>query len=94
VCALGRAAAWGASRRGLLSPGERKNGWQIAAVHGDDTPDGVPQLLGRAVGDAEAGRDAWRCDGLEPLGTPQGGGVIDETGLLHKGRHAAGGARP
>ena len=24
--------------RGVLSPGERQNGWPLAAVHGDDTP--------------------------------------------------------
>jgi len=32
-----RRRAW-ASIRGLLSPGERKNGWQLAAVQGDATP--------------------------------------------------------
>jgi len=31
----------GAYLRGLLSPVERKNGWQIAEVNGDDTPYGV-----------------------------------------------------
>jgi len=28
----------GAYLRGLRSPVERKNGWQLAAVNGDDTP--------------------------------------------------------
>jgi hypothetical protein len=28
----------GAYLRGLLSPVERKNGWQLAEVNGDDTP--------------------------------------------------------
>jgi hypothetical protein len=38
-----RAARWhaGASLRGLLSPGERKNGWQIAASNGEPTPYGA-----------------------------------------------------
>jgi SRSO17 transposase len=83
----------GAYLRGLLSPVERKNGWQIAEVNGDDTPYGVQPLLGRAVWDAEAVRDDVRCYVMEHLGTPQGVVVIDETGFLQKGRHAAGVAR-
>ena len=31
--------------RGLLSPVERKNGWQLAERAGDATPDGVQRLL-------------------------------------------------
>ena len=83
----------GAYLRGLLSPGERKNGWQIAEVTGDDTPYGVQHLLGRAVWEAEAVRDDVRGSILEHLGTPQGVVVLDETGLLKKGLHAAGVAR-
>ena len=49
--------------------------------------------MGRAVWDAEAVRDDWRCYVLEHLGTPQGVMVIDETGFLKKGRHLAGVAR-
>src|SRR5262244_3720548 len=51
----------GAYLRGLLSPVERKNGWQIAEANGDDTPYGVQHLLGRAVWDAEAVRDDLRA---------------------------------
>jgi SRSO17 transposase len=83
----------GAYLRGLLSPVERQNGWQIAEVHGDDTPYGVQHLLGRAVWAAEAVRDDLRGDVMEHLGTPQGVVVIDETGFLKKGRHSAGVAR-
>jgi SRSO17 transposase len=83
----------GAYLRGLLSPVERKNGWQIAEVNGDDTPYGVQHLLGRAVWDAEAVRDDLCCYVMEHLGTPQGVVVIDETGFLKKGRHSAGVAR-
>jgi len=50
----------GASLRGLRSPGERKNGWQIAAINGETTPYGVQHLLGRAQGDADALRDDLR----------------------------------
>jgi hypothetical protein len=38
----------------LLSPVERKNGWQLAEVHGETTPYGVQHLWGRAIWDAEA----------------------------------------
>ena len=38
-----RRRAW-AYLRGLLSPVERKNGWQVAEVHGDPTPYGVQHL--------------------------------------------------
>jgi len=83
----------GAYLRGLLSPVERKNGWQLAEVNGDDTPYGVQHLLGRAVWNAEAVRDDLRGYLMEHLGTPQGVMVIDETGFLNKGRHSAGVAR-
>lgn len=38
-----RRRAW-AYLRGFLSPVERKNGWQVAEVHGDTTPYGVQHL--------------------------------------------------
>jgi hypothetical protein len=72
---------------------ERKNGWQLAEVNGDDTPYGVQHLLGRAVWDAEAVRDDVRGYGLEHLSTPEGVMVINETGFLKKGDHSAGVAR-
>lgn len=83
----------GAYLRGLLSPVERKNGWQLAEVNGDDTPYGVQHLLGRAQWDAEAVRDDLRGYVMAHLGDPQGVLVIDETGFLKKGRHSAGVAR-
>jgi SRSO17 transposase len=79
--------------RGLLSPVERKNGWQLAEINGDSTPYGVQHLLGRARWDAEAVRDDLRPYVIEHLGTPQGVLVIDETGFLKKGRASAGVAR-
>lgn len=94
-----RFARWDARRRmgaylrGLLSPVERKNGWQLAEVNGDDTPYGVQHLLGRAAWDPEAVRDDLWLYVLEHLGDPQGVLVIDETGFLKKGRHSAGVAR-
>jgi SRSO17 transposase len=83
----------GAYLRGLLSPAERKNGWQLAEVNGDDTPYGLQHLLGRAVWDAEAVRDDLCTYVIEHLGDPHGVMVIDETGFLKKGRHSAGVAR-
>jgi len=83
----------GAYLRGLLSPVERKNGWQLAEVNGDDTPYGVQPLLGRAQWDAEAVRDDLRDYVMEHLGDAHGVLVIDETGFLKKGRHSVGVAR-
>lgn len=77
----------------MLSPVERKNGWQMAEVNGDVTPYGVQPLLGRAQWDADAVRDALRLYLLAHRGDPQAVLVIDETGFLKKGKQSAGGAR-
>ena len=87
-----RRRAWAYSR-GLLSPVERKNGWQLAEVNGDATPYGVQHLLGRARWDDEAVRDDLRAYWVEHLGEPQAVLVIDETGFLKKGQQSAGVAR-
>jgi SRSO17 transposase len=42
---------------GLLSPVERKNGWQLAEEAGDETPYATQHLLGRAVWSADEVRD-------------------------------------
>src|SRR4051794_41829854 len=41
--------------RGLLSPVERKNGWQLAELAGGAAPGGLQQLLGRGGRGAGAG---------------------------------------
>lgn len=87
-----RHRAW-AYIRGLLSPVERKNGWQLAEVNGDATPYGMQHLLGRAKWDAAAVRDDLRTYLVEHLGESQAVLVIDETGFLKKGPHSAGVAR-
>jgi SRSO17 transposase len=84
--------AW-ASIRGLLSPVERKNGWQLAEVNGDATPYGLQHLLGRARWDADAVRDALRAYLVKSIGDPQAVLVLDETGFLKKGQQSAGVAR-
>src|SRR5712691_2196090 len=65
-----RRRAW-ASLRGLLSPVERKNGWQVAEVNGDTTPYGDQHLLGRAQWKADEVRDDLRAYVVEHLGDPQ-----------------------
>jgi SRSO17 transposase len=76
--------------RGLLSPLERKSGWQLAEAAGDATPDGVQEFLSRVCWDAEAVRDDLRRYVVEPLGDPAAVLVLDETGFLKKGDKSAG----
>jgi SRSO17 transposase len=76
--------------KGLLSPVERKNSWQLAEVVGDPTPYAFQHLLGRARWDADAVRDDLRDYVLEHLGDPRGVLVIDETGFVKKGDYSAG----
>jgi SRSO17 transposase len=79
--------------RGLLSPAERKNSWQLAEVSGAATPYGFQHLLGRADWQADAVRDELRTYVIQHLGEPHGVLVIDETGFLKKGHRSAGVAR-
>jgi SRSO17 transposase len=74
---------------GLLSPVERKNGWQLAehaAEHASEPrPYGMQRLLVGAKWDAEAVRDDLRAYVMEHLGDPRAVLVIDETGFLKQG---------
>jgi len=70
--------------RGLLSPVERKNGWQIAEVVGDATPYGMQHVLGRARWDAEEVRKALHTYVVESLGDPHAVLVIDATGFSNR----------
>jgi SRSO17 transposase len=76
--------------RGLLAPIERKNGWQLAEVAGDATPDGVQEFLSRVQWDADAVRDDLQAYVHEHLGDPSAVLVLDETGFLKKGEKSAG----
>ena len=76
--------------RGLLSPIERKNGWQLAEEAGDETPYATQHLLGRAVWSADEVRDDLRDYVVKHLGDEDGVLVIDETGFLKKGTKSAG----
>jgi SRSO17 transposase len=76
--------------KGLLSPVERKNGWQLAEYAGDRTPDGVQRLLATYDWDADLVRDDLRSYVLEHLGEADGVLVVDETGFIKKGVKSVG----
>jgi SRSO17 transposase len=76
--------------RGLLSPVERKNGWQLAEQAGERTPDGMQRLLATAAWDADAVRDDLRAYVAEHLGDAEAVLVVDETGFLKKGDKSVG----
>ncbi len=76
--------------RGLLASVERKNGWQLAEVVGDETPDRMQRLLYQDQWDADAARDVLQELVKETLGEEEGIGVVDETGFLKKGIHSVG----
>ncbi len=75
---------------GLLSPVERKNGWQVAEQAGDRTPYALQHLLGRAQWDADAVRDDLQTYVRAHLADPEAILIIDETSFLKKGTHSVG----
>ena len=76
--------------RALISPIERKNGWQIAEHIGNATPDGVQRLLATAHWDADKVRDDLQTCVVEHLGHPDAVLIIDETGFLKQGTTSVG----
>lgn len=76
--------------QGLLSPIERKNGWQLAEEAGESTPYAMQYLLDRAAWDAEQLRDVVRAYVKEAIEDASGILVIDETGFLKKGIKSVG----
>src|SRR5919199_348252 len=76
--------------RGLLSPVERKNSWQLAEVIGAANPYGFQHLLGRAAWDADKVRDELHSYIADYFSDNDAVVVIDETGFLKKGRRSAG----
>jgi SRSO17 transposase len=75
---------------GLLSPIERKNGWQLAEQAGEERPYGMQRLLAGAKWDADAVRDDLRAYVLQHLSDPRAVLVIDETGFLKQGTKSVG----
>jgi SRSO17 transposase len=76
--------------RALLSPIERKNGWQLAEAGGDQRPDATQRLLYLAQWEADAARDRLQAFVIETFGDAEGIGVVDETGFIKKGDKSAG----
>lgn len=76
--------------RGLLSPIERKNGWQLAEQAGETTPDGMQRLLAAAKWDADAVRNDLRAYVVEQLADADAVLVVDETGFIKKGTKSVG----
>jgi SRSO17 transposase len=76
--------------RALLAPVERKNGWQLAEVGGDERPDAMQRLLYLAQWEADAARDRLQHFIVEVFGDAEGIGVVDETGFIKKGDKSAG----
>ncbi len=75
---------------GLLSNSERKNGWHLAELAGETTPDGMQRLLSTAQWDAEEVRDDLVAYVLEHLGDPRAVLVVDETSFVKQGTKSVG----
>jgi SRSO17 transposase len=76
--------------KGLLSPIERKNGWQLAEEAGYSTPYAMQYLLDRAVWESDQVRDELQAYVREVIGNANGVYVLDETGFLKKGKKSVG----
>lgn len=75
---------------GLLAGLPRVNCWTIAEHAGETSPDGMQNLLSRAVWDAEAVRDDLRTFVVDHVADPAAVLVVDETGDVKKGVHTVG----
>jgi SRSO17 transposase len=75
---------------GLLSTTERKNGWQLAELAGETTPDGMQRLLSTAQWDAEAVRDDLYAYVLAHLQDREAVLVVDETSFVKQGTKSVG----
>ncbi len=76
--------------RALLSPLDRKNGWQIAEHAGDAGPEQMQRFVRTASWDEHGVRDDLRQYVGEHLSDPSGVLIVDETGFLKKGEKSAG----
>lgn len=75
---------------GLLSPIERKNGWQMAEAVGEATPYSIQQFVYRGQYSADKLRDHLRDYVSEKLGDEEGVLIPDETGFLKQGKMSCG----
>ena len=76
--------------RGLMASVRRKNGWQVAEVIGDRTPDATQRLLYQARWSADTARDRLLQYVIEVFGEEDGIAVVDETGFIKRGKRSAG----
>ena len=76
--------------RGLLSPVERKNGWQMSESFGAKTPYLLQQFLYRGRFSADELRNKLRNYVNKKLGESDGVLVVDETGFLKQGKKSCG----
>jgi SRSO17 transposase len=76
--------------QGLLSPIERKNGWQLAEAAGEANPYGYQELLSRALWDPDEVRDDVLDLVRAKLADPAAVVMIDETGFVKKGTKSVG----
>ena len=79
--------------KGLLSPAERKNGWQMSEKVGESTPYKLQQFLYRGSWSSDNLRDVLRDYVSVELGEEEGVLVLDETGFLKQGKKSCGAAR-
>ena len=77
----------------LLSPIERKNGWQMAEAQGEKSPYAIQQFLYRGRWDADKLMGCCREYVKEELGDDDATLIIDDTGFIKKGKMSAGVAR-
>jgi SRSO17 transposase len=75
---------------GLLSPIERKNGWQMAEAVGEATPYTLQQFLYRGQFSADCLRDELRGYVNDKLGDEDGVLIVDETGFIKQGKMSCG----
>jgi SRSO17 transposase len=75
---------------GLISPVERKNGWQLSESLGETTPYILQQFLYRGRFSADKLRDQLQMYVNEKLGETEGVLVVDETGFLKQGKRSCG----
>ena len=76
--------------KGLLSPIERKNGWQMSEHVGERTPYKMQQFIYRGQYSAGEVRDVLRGYVCDSLGEEDGVLVVDDTGFIKKGKKSCG----
>lgn len=74
----------------LMSPVERKNGWQMAERVGHKAPYQFQHLLGRAQWDADKVTQEVQQYIAQTLGQEDGILAVDETGFIKQGSHSVG----